>query len=68
MDVPGDRLDIIWKETGGPLLAVPVQPGTGIDLIMRTIEADLRGSVDFAFAIDGLCCELRLPLGDLSLR
>jgi two-component sensor histidine kinase len=68
MDVPRAALNIRWRETGGPLLAGTVQPGAGIDLIIRTIEADLRGNVKFAFAVDGLSCELRLPLGDLSLR
>jgi light-regulated signal transduction histidine kinase (bacteriophytochrome) len=67
-DVAGDALRIRWQETGGPLLTAPAAPGTGIDLIIRTINADLRGNVEFAFALDGLCCELCLPLGDTSLR
>ena len=67
-DVAGDALRIRWQESGGPLLTAPAAPGTGIDLIIRTINADLRGNVEFAFALDGLCCELCLPLGDTSLR
>jgi two-component sensor histidine kinase len=68
MDVARDSIAIRWKETGGPVSTLPVTPGTGIDLIERTIKDDLRGNVDFAFAPDGLCCEMRLPLGDSSLR
>ena len=68
MDAARDAIFIRWKEAGGPMLTVPVTPGTGIDLIVRTIKDDLRGNVDFVFSRDGLCCEVRLPVGDPSLR
>ncbi len=68
MDVPGDTLRIQWQEAGGPRLTSPVTPGAGIGLVTRTITDDLHGTVDFAFTPDGLCCEVRLPLGDKTLR
>jgi two-component sensor histidine kinase len=68
MDAVGGALGIRWKETGGPTLTPPVVPGTGIDLVVRTIKDDLRGNVEFVFALDGLCCDVRLPVGDSSLR
>jgi light-regulated signal transduction histidine kinase (bacteriophytochrome) len=68
MDIAKDGLRIHWRETGGPKLQPAVTSGTGIDLITQTIEHDLRGRVDFAFAPEGLNCTLRLPVGDPSLR
>jgi len=68
LDAPADALNIRWRETGGPTLTPPVVPGTGIDLVVRTIKDDLRGNVEFVFALDGLCCDVRLPVGDSSLR
>jgi two-component sensor histidine kinase len=68
MDVADDAFTVRWKETGGPTVTPPAALGTGLDLIIHTIQDDLRGDVDFSFAQGGLCCEVRLPLGDSSLR
>lgn len=68
MDMAKDGLGIRWKETGGPMLKSSVTRGSGIDLITRTVEGDLRGRVDFAFTPGGLTCAMRLPVGDSSLR
>jgi light-regulated signal transduction histidine kinase (bacteriophytochrome) len=68
LDPAGEEIRIRWTETGGPVPASPAAPGTGIDLMVRTIKDDLHGNVDFAFAPEGLCCAVRLPAGDLSLR
>ncbi len=67
-DLAKDTLAIRWHETGHPVSTTTVALTTGIDLITRTIKEDLGGSVDFEFAADGLCCEMRLPVGDTSLR
>ncbi len=68
IDESSERIVIRWEESGGPELRAKIEPSTGIGLITRTLEDELHGSVAFDFARSGLRCEMRLPVGDASLR
>jgi light-regulated signal transduction histidine kinase (bacteriophytochrome) len=67
VDAAAAVICIDWRESGGRSGSINA-PGSGIDVIERTLEEELGGSAKLAFPIDGLYCELRLPLGDTSLR
>ena len=54
-------LRIQWKETGGPKVAPPARQGHGSSLIRDLLNYELDGSVDLAFAPDGVCCIITLP-------
>ncbi|QCB42613.1 histidine kinase [Sphingomonas sp. PAMC26645] len=57
-----------WIETGGPaIVGAPTTGGFGSKLIVRTVKADLGGSIDFDWAPGGVIITLtidpeRLPL------
>jgi light-regulated signal transduction histidine kinase (bacteriophytochrome) len=67
-NVADDELAIRWQEIGGAPVTVPTEPAGGLDLIQKTIKEDLHGNVDLEWARDGLCCKVRLRIGDTSLR
>jgi two-component sensor histidine kinase len=56
-----DRLVIEWKESGGPSVEVPSRSGFGTSVIGDLIPYELGGSVDLAFACDGLRCRVEIP-------
>ncbi|MFH5924534.1 HWE histidine kinase domain-containing protein [Roseomonas xinghualingensis] len=56
------RLHLIWKERGGPPVAVPLHRGFGSRLIKDNLEAATRGSVDLAYPVDGFSLSLDAPL------
>ena len=51
-----------WREIGGPPIVVPSQSGYGTSLIRDLIPQELGGTVDLAFAPDGLCCKIGIPI------
>jgi PAS domain S-box-containing protein len=55
-------LMITWRELGGPPVAAPVLSGYGSSLIRDLIPHELGGTVDLAFASDGACCKIAIPL------
>jgi two-component sensor histidine kinase len=57
----GPRLVIEWKEVGGPPVAEPSRPGYGSAVVRELIPFELDGTVDLAFAKDGLRCRLEIP-------
>ncbi|MCO6416799.1 PAS domain-containing protein [Siccirubricoccus sp. KC 17139] len=61
---PGGReLTLIWRETGGPLIAAaPARRGFGSRVIQQTAEGQLGGRLERLWLADGLRCELTLPL------
>lgn len=56
-----DGLVIEWEERGGPTVKVPSRPGFGTSVIGDLIPYELGGSVDLAFACDGLRCRVEIP-------
>jgi PAS domain S-box-containing protein len=57
-----ERLRIAWREIGGPPIVAPTQSGYGTSLIRDLIPHELGGTVELAFASDGVCCEIEIPL------
>jgi len=56
----GDRLDIVWRETGGPRVTEPTSAGFGSRLIGASLKGDLQGSAAFDYAPDGLTCRISI--------
>lgn len=55
------QLEITWKESDGPAVAVPTRQGFGSELISRSLHAR-GGKVDTTYAPDGFWCSIHLPL------
>ena len=55
------RIGIEWQETGGPAVRPPDTSGYGMEVIRDLIPYELGGTVDLAFASDGLRCRLEIP-------
>ena len=56
----GSRLVIEWHEVGGPPVADPSRSGYGTSIVRELIPFELGGTVDLAFAPDGLRCRLEI--------
>ena len=55
------RLLIDWKELGGPPVVPPKRSGYGTCVVRELIPFELGGTVNLAFARDGLRCRLEIP-------
>lgn len=58
----GDRLSLLWRESGGPPVEAPARRGFGSRLIERGLAADLGGSAALRFDRSGLSCEIEASL------
>ena len=56
------RVQLTWRETGGPAVAAPARTGFGTTLIQRGFTGQLGGSADIEFAPTGLRCTLECPV------
>ena len=55
-------LTLCWRESGGPVVpGPPTERGLGLDLIEGLIGHQLRGSVVWTWAAEGVQCDVRLP-------
>jgi two-component sensor histidine kinase len=62
-DLPGARLRLRWRETGGPPIAAPPERrGFGSRVIETTVRDQLRGDVSFTWEPTGLVCDIDIPL------
>jgi len=59
----GGVLDLVWRESGGPVVTPPTRRGFGSRLIERSLQGALRGKASLEFAPEGLVCRILLPLG-----
>jgi two-component sensor histidine kinase len=64
--IPGEglaRLEILWRESGGPLVTPPTRRGFGTRLITGGIMRELDGEAQLDYQSSGLVCclALRLP-------
>jgi two-component sensor histidine kinase len=55
-------LSIAWREIGGPAVAAAPDCRYGVGIIRDLIPYELGGSVDLAFAPDGVSCKIEFPL------
>ncbi len=66
--VSGDRLELEWRETGGPPIeANPQSSGFGSTLIQRTVTRQFSGTLDEEWRREGLVCKMTLALRKVSL-
>ena len=57
-----ERIHVIWREVGGPLIMPPERHGFGSRLINTLVSAELGTPVDMRFEPSGLVCEFDGPL------
>jgi len=62
----GERLKVVWHETGGPPAREPARTGFGSQLIERTASAELQGRVSMLYTPEGLVCEIIAQQGALD--
>jgi two-component sensor histidine kinase len=55
------RLNLTWRESGGPTVAVPTHHGFGTRLFLQALE-QFGGTIKTTFAETGLVCELTFLL------
>lgn len=58
----GATLDLLWRERGGPAVAMPPRRGFGSRLIEAGVTYQLGGDVRLAFEAEGVECRFRIPL------
>ena len=56
---------IEWREAGGPAVHPAQRSGYGTDIIRGLIPHELDGAVDLAFAVEGVRCDIDIPLATL---
>jgi PAS domain S-box-containing protein len=56
------RLEIVWREQGGPVVSPPSRGGFGSILLQRSLKGDLNAEVQLDFDPSGLLCTIRAPL------
>ncbi len=57
-----DRMRLLWKERGGPLVLPPTRKGFGSRLIERGLAQELNGEVRLEFNPSGVSCEIAMPV------
>jgi two-component sensor histidine kinase len=58
----GRELCLHWAETGGPPVRPPVRRGFGLELIERSVAHELDGQVVLDYRVEGLSCDITVPL------
>jgi PAS domain S-box-containing protein len=57
---PGS-LVVVWRETGGPTVQIPVRQGFGSKIMNASIKQQVGGDVIFDWQVTGLTCTLCIP-------
>ncbi|HEY0085499.1 MAG TPA: sensor histidine kinase, partial [Allosphingosinicella sp.] len=58
----GGRLQLEWRETGGPPVEAPSRRGFGTRMIERGLASELGGKVEIAFEPAGVVCRIDAEL------
>lgn len=63
------KLDILWRESGGPPVERPAHGGFGTRLIERQLGLEFGGTAKLDFRPDGLVCRIQmtLPAGGMAM-
>jgi two-component sensor histidine kinase len=59
------RLNLDWRESGGPIVITPTHRGFGTRLMSRSLD-QFGGTVETAFETTGLVCRLSVILPELT--
>jgi PAS domain S-box-containing protein len=62
VDGETSHVEIEWRESGGPPVAIPAKTGYGTSLIREMIPHELGGAVELAFVAEGVRCRIEVPL------
>jgi two-component sensor histidine kinase len=65
IDVPEQRLHLVWTESGGPAVEPPVRQSFGTRM-MRSLGQQLKGQVQLAYERTGFIYSLDVPLSSLA--
>ncbi len=57
-----ERLELTWRERGGPATFAPSRFGMGLQLVRELIEGQLNGTASLSFAGEGFGCALEIPI------
>ena len=60
------QLILVWQEIGGPRVKAPKKSGYGTGVVRDLIPYEFEGTVDLAFAPDGVRCRLEIPFDRVS--
>ena len=58
----GERLILIWREQGGPVVVPPVRKGFGSQVIERGLAHELEGDVHLEYPPEGVVCTIDIPV------
>src|SRR5262249_21358592 len=56
------NLSIVWREIGGPTVAGSPEFGYGVRVVGDVLPLGGGGTVDLAFASDGVSCKIDFPI------
>lgn len=62
--LPPGRLDLTWREAGGPPVDAAARRGFGTRMITQGLSRQLQGTVELAFKPEGVVCCIDIPLAD----
>jgi PAS domain S-box-containing protein len=60
------QLVVLWQETDGPRVEAPRKSGYGTGVVRDLIPYEFGGTVDLAFAPEGVRCRLEVPFDRIS--
>jgi two-component sensor histidine kinase len=63
-----DRLNIEWRESGGPALAMPPREGFGHKVVKKLVALALDGEATLSFPPEGLSWTLSIPASFAIIR
>ncbi|MDO9384303.1 MAG: HWE histidine kinase domain-containing protein [Hyphomicrobiaceae bacterium] len=61
----GDRFQLVWRETGGPLVLPPSRTGFG-SLLIRSLATEFNGCVELDHRPEGVVCVIESSLKTIS--
>lgn len=57
-----ERLILVWRESGGPLVTPPTHKGFGSQVIERGLAHELEGTVHLEYLPAGVACTIDVPV------
>lgn len=65
VDTLADQFELVWIETGGPVVTQPTRTGFGSKLIDQAFARQLDGTATHEFSQNGVTCRLKAPLAKM---
>jgi PAS domain S-box-containing protein len=61
-----ERLEILWRESGGPPVVAPSRRGFGTLMLEQGLAAELNGAAKLDFLPDGLLCRIEAAIEEAT--